>query len=90
MVVDDGMSSNGTFVNEEQVSGKRRLRDGDVVRAGATRMTFHERVGGAPGGTVRRPLGPHLSDRNGSLLRRSLGAQSRARHVDETGVVPLK
>ena len=42
MVVDDGMSSNGTFVNEEQVSGKRRLRDGDVVRAGATRMTFRE------------------------------------------------
>ncbi|MGZ6840099.1 MAG: FHA domain-containing protein [Frankiaceae bacterium] len=46
VVVDDGTSSNGTFVNEEQVSGKRRLRDGDVVRAGATRMTFHERVGG--------------------------------------------
>lgn len=46
VVVDDGTSSNGTFVNEEQVSGKRRLRDGDVVRVGATRMTFHERVGG--------------------------------------------
>jgi cell division septum initiation protein DivIVA len=46
VVVDNGMSSNGTFVNEEQVSGKRRLRDGDVVRAGGTRMTFRERAGG--------------------------------------------
>ncbi|MGZ4618578.1 MAG: FHA domain-containing protein [Frankiaceae bacterium] len=50
VVVDDGKSSNGTFVNEEQVSGRRRLRDGDVVRAGATRLTYHERVAGAPGG----------------------------------------
>ena len=57
VVVDDGMSSNGTFVNEEQVSGKRRLRDGDVVRAGATRMTFHERVGGARAGPARRRPG---------------------------------
>jgi hypothetical protein len=51
LIVDDGLSSNGTFVNEEQISGKRRLRDGDVVRVGATRMTFREQVGGAPGGS---------------------------------------
>jgi pSer/pThr/pTyr-binding forkhead associated (FHA) protein len=39
-VVDDGLSSNGTFVNEELVSGRRRLRDGDTLRFGSTTVTF--------------------------------------------------
>jgi hypothetical protein len=39
-VVDDGLSRNGTFVNGERVSGRRRLADGDSVRFGATTMTF--------------------------------------------------
>jgi pSer/pThr/pTyr-binding forkhead associated (FHA) protein len=30
VVVDDGLSRNGTFVNAERVSGRRRLRDGDA------------------------------------------------------------
>jgi pSer/pThr/pTyr-binding forkhead associated (FHA) protein len=39
-VVDDGLSRNGTFVNGERLSGRRRLTDGDTVRFGATTMTF--------------------------------------------------
>lgn len=39
-VVDDGLSRNGTFVNGERLSGRRRLADGDTVRFGATTMTF--------------------------------------------------
>jgi FHA domain-containing protein len=39
-VVDDGLSSNGTFVNQERVSGGRRLIDGDSVRFGTTTVTF--------------------------------------------------
>jgi hypothetical protein len=39
-VVDDGLSTNGTFVNGERVSGRRRLVDGDTVRFGTTTMTF--------------------------------------------------
>jgi len=51
-VVDDGLSRNGTFVNGERLSGRRRLTDGDTVRFGATTMTFRspgpeERVGTA-------------------------------------------
>jgi pSer/pThr/pTyr-binding forkhead associated (FHA) protein len=42
-IVDDGPSSNGTFVNEERVSGTRALRDGDIVRFGATRVLFRAR-----------------------------------------------
>jgi len=40
VLVDDGLSSNGTFVNDERVSGRRRLSDGDVVRLGATTVVF--------------------------------------------------
>jgi hypothetical protein len=42
LLVDDGLSSNGTFVGSERVLGRRRLRDGDVVRLGATTLAFRE------------------------------------------------
>src|SRR5258708_3455334 len=38
--VDDGLSRNGTYVNGERVSGRRRLDDGDVVRCGTTELLF--------------------------------------------------
>lgn len=41
VIVDDGTSSNGTYVNEERVSGRRPLTDGDVMRFGSTTATFH-------------------------------------------------
>src|SRR4051794_17611612 len=41
-VLDDGRSTNGTFVNEERVQGRRPLRHLDVLRAGATRLRFHD------------------------------------------------
>jgi len=53
-IVDDGLSRNGTWVNGERLSGRRRLTDGDVLRVGATSLTFHA-IGaeaGAPAGTV--------------------------------------
>lgn len=39
-VCDDGLSRNGTFVNGERVVGRRRLRDGDVLRVGQTVIVF--------------------------------------------------
>ena|SRR5690242_9455895 len=39
-VVDDGLSSNGSFVNGERVSGRRRLADGDALRFGRTQVVF--------------------------------------------------
>ena len=33
---DDGLSRNGTFVNEQRLHGRRRLRDGDRLRVGRT------------------------------------------------------
>lgn len=40
-LVDEGMSSNGTFVNDQRLDGRRRLRDGDTLRFGATTVAFH-------------------------------------------------
>jgi pSer/pThr/pTyr-binding forkhead associated (FHA) protein len=40
VVSDDHLSHNGTYVNEQRVHGSRRLRAGDVVRAGATLLAF--------------------------------------------------
>ena len=33
-------STNGTWVNDERMSGRRRLQDGDVVRIGRTELRF--------------------------------------------------
>jgi hypothetical protein len=39
-LVDDGLSRNGSFVNGERVSGRRRLRDGDTLRFGRTGVLY--------------------------------------------------
>jgi hypothetical protein len=39
-ITDDGLSQNGTWVNELRLYGRRRLADGDVVRIGRTLLTF--------------------------------------------------
>ena len=42
VVVDDGISTNGTFVNERPVRSRARLADGDVVRVGSTGLLFRD------------------------------------------------
>ena len=42
VLVDDGLSSNGTFVNGERLNGTRRLDDGDTIRFGTTTVTRGE------------------------------------------------
>lgn len=39
-VSDDGLSRNGTFVNGQRISGRTRLRDGDVLRVGQTSIAY--------------------------------------------------
>jgi hypothetical protein len=39
-VVDNGLSRNGTWVNGERVSGRRRLSGGDLIRFGCTQVAF--------------------------------------------------
>jgi pSer/pThr/pTyr-binding forkhead associated (FHA) protein len=40
VLVDEGLSSNGTWVGDARLVGRRRLRDGDVVRVGGTLIAF--------------------------------------------------
>jgi len=40
VIEDNGLSSNGTFVNGERVTGVRRLRERDTVRCGSTNVIY--------------------------------------------------
>ncbi len=40
VLVDDGLSKNGTFVNGERVGGRRKLHSGDTVRVGRSVFVF--------------------------------------------------
>lgn len=51
-LVDDGLSRNGSFVNEERVHGRRHLRDGDALRFGRTVLTYRRPGDEAPEATV--------------------------------------
>ena len=50
-VNDDGLSQNGTFVNEVRIAGRRRLRSGDLMRFGSTVVAFVA-PSGSRGGTT--------------------------------------
>ncbi|HEU4944695.1 MAG TPA: FHA domain-containing protein [Solirubrobacterales bacterium] len=51
-LLDEGLSRNGSFVGEERVHGRRRLRDGDTLRFGRTTVLFRRPGEGAPEATV--------------------------------------
>jgi pSer/pThr/pTyr-binding forkhead associated (FHA) protein len=51
-LLDDGLSRNGSFVGEERVHGRRRLRDGDTLRFGRTRVLYRRPGESAPEETV--------------------------------------
>jgi pSer/pThr/pTyr-binding forkhead associated (FHA) protein len=42
---DEGLSHNGTFVNGARLRGRQRLREGDVLAVGATRIEFCQATG---------------------------------------------
>jgi pSer/pThr/pTyr-binding forkhead associated (FHA) protein len=51
-LLDDGLSRNGSFVNEERVQGRRRLRDGDTLRFGRTAVLYRRPGESAPEATA--------------------------------------
>ena len=53
VVADDGLSRNGTFVNGERISGRRRLIDRDLILVGGSGVLFRDPAAGeAPAATV--------------------------------------
>jgi pSer/pThr/pTyr-binding forkhead associated (FHA) protein len=85
VVVDDGLSRNGTWVNGDRVTGRRRLRDGDVIAVGATALAFV-----APGGAASQPTATATGLYAGGMLtpaqRRVLVALCRPFRDDHYGV----
>jgi DNA-binding CsgD family transcriptional regulator len=52
VIVDDGLSTNGTYVNGERVAGRHRLRDGDRIRVGRTVLAYNGAQASTAGTTV--------------------------------------
>jgi pSer/pThr/pTyr-binding forkhead associated (FHA) protein len=61
-IADDGLSRNGSFVNGERVVGRRRLRDGDVLRFGDTPILFRSPSLTTADETVAAAERPGVSD----------------------------
>ena len=85
-VSDAGLSRNGTFVNEQRLSERRRLSDGDVIRVGTTRIVF--RSGDAAttaAGTIDTEHHPELAPL--SERQRAILAALARPFVDARGLV---
>jgi len=59
-LLDDGLSTNGTYVNGERISGHHRLRDGDRIRMGRTILVYNAAQPEAAGTTEATGSGPPL------------------------------
>jgi pSer/pThr/pTyr-binding forkhead associated (FHA) protein len=66
--VTDLGSSNGTWVNGERIWASRRLRHGDEVRIGQTRLVFHEPLGAGHAQTEAEVGPPALTTRERDVL----------------------
>lgn len=86
-ISDDGLSSNGSFVNGERLSGRHRLEDGDIIVVGSTAIAFREP--GFDGGetTARAGSAPTRADLSDGQ-RRVLVALCRPYRYDDPYAVP--
>ena len=62
LLEDDGLSRNGTFVNGELVTTRRRLLDGDVIRIGGTSLAYRSPAGESSAGPTITALGPRVGE----------------------------
>lgn len=70
-LVDDGLSSNGSFVNGARIRGRQRLCDGDRVQVGKTTCVFRSPPGDGDGATAvpeSSREAPQLSDTQRRVL----------------------
>jgi pSer/pThr/pTyr-binding forkhead associated (FHA) protein len=51
-IADDGLSTNGTYVDGKRISGRQRLRDGDRIRVGGTILAYNAARPSPAGTTV--------------------------------------
>ena len=86
-VEDDGLSSNGTFVNGERLVGRHRLDDGDVIVIGATPLVYRLPGSDAGQSTVRAGAAPRKADLS-ARQREVLVALCRPYRGDDPFAVP--
>lgn len=70
-LVDDGLSTNGTFVNGDRIAGRRRLRDCDRILIGNTIIAFNAAVAPAVEATIAdrdRPTSTRLTHQQRRVL----------------------
>ncbi len=60
MLLDDGLSTNGTYVNRRRVGARQRLRDGDRIRLGRTVLAYNAAQQQPVGKTVTAGALPSL------------------------------
>jgi pSer/pThr/pTyr-binding forkhead associated (FHA) protein len=66
--VTDLGSSNGTWVNGERIWSSRRLRNGDEIRVGQTRLIFRDPISAAGGETKAAERAPTVTARERDVL----------------------
>lgn len=54
IVVDDGLSTNGSYVNGQRLGGRQRLADRDVLRFGATMVVYRHPGESAPSTAIAK------------------------------------
>jgi pSer/pThr/pTyr-binding forkhead associated (FHA) protein len=88
LIGDEGISRNGTYVNGQRLSGRHRLRHGDVVRVGRTSLAFNDPSDVQPsGGTIALDTEretPRITD----AQQRVLAALCRPYHDRSTFATP--
>jgi DNA-binding CsgD family transcriptional regulator len=62
VISDDGLSRNGSFVDGERVTGRRRLRDGQSLRFGETSVLYRSPRDSGPESTVIAGALPTAAD----------------------------
>jgi hypothetical protein len=70
-LVDDGLSTNGTYVNGQRINGRTRLRNGDLIRIGRTVLAYNAAQATLAQETVTSgclPLEQRLSDTQRRVL----------------------
>jgi pSer/pThr/pTyr-binding forkhead associated (FHA) protein len=66
--VTDFGSSNGTYLNGERIWGQQRLRHGDEIRVGRTRLVFRSSADAAASRTENEEAAPSLTARERDVL----------------------
>jgi pSer/pThr/pTyr-binding forkhead associated (FHA) protein len=77
VIVDEGLSRNGTYVNGYITRGRRRLRDGDCVRVGRSVLVFASGTAATAMGVTVSAGGSPLVEELTPMQRRILAALCR-------------